>query len=184
LYISEAEADEEDHLWLVLSKATTEVREVIMVFLELSVHVMLRYLVGGSYHDIQATAALAKSSFYSCLHCGVNSVNNCKELALKFPTLASELQKFAADFAAKLNGCIAAQDGWLCRIQVPPEAKTMNKSSYFSRHHQCHGFNVQAACDAVCRFIFVSTRCPGGTGDSKAFYGTGSAMFLQEIPSG
>jgi hypothetical protein len=38
--------------------------------------------------------------------------------------------------------------------------------------YQCHGLNIQAACDAKCRFIFLSIRCPGGTGDSKAFYGT------------
>jgi len=119
----------------------------------------------------------------------VNAVNNTKELAITFPKLPSELQKSAAKFAAKshggeLNGCIAALDGWLCRIQVPPASETMNWSSYFSGHYQCHGLNVQAACDAACRFLFVSIRCPGGTGDSKAFYGTRLATFLQELPAG
>ena len=60
----------------------------------------------------------------------------------------------------------------------------MKKLSYFSGHYQCHGLNVQAARDAACRFIFVSIRCPGGTGDSKAFYGTRLATFLQELPAG
>jgi hypothetical protein len=147
------------------------------IYVELIVHVLLRYLAGGSFHDIRVTAGLSKSSFFSCLHRGVNAVNNTKELAITFPKLPSELQKSAAKFAAKshggeLNGCIAALDGWLCRIQVPPASETMNWSSYFSGHYQCHGLNVQAACDAACRFIFVSIRCPGGTGDSKAFYGT------------
>jgi hypothetical protein len=91
--------------------------------------------------------------------------------------LASELQQSAADFSAKshggaLNGCITALDGWLCRIQVPPAAEKMNKASYFSGHYQYHGLNVQAACDKGFRFIFFSIRCPGGTGGSKAFYGT------------
>ena len=77
-----------------------------------------------------------KSTFFSCLHCGVNSVNNTKALAITFLKLPSELQKSAAKFAAKshggeLNECIAALDGWLCRIQVPPVSETMNKSSYF-----------------------------------------------------
>jgi hypothetical protein len=58
--------------------------------------------------------------------------------------------------------------------------ETMNKSSYFSGHYQCHGLNVQVASNVACRFIFVS----GGTGDSKAFYGTRLATFLQEIPAG
>jgi hypothetical protein len=159
------------------------------IYVELIVHVLLRYLAGGSFHSIQVTAGLAKSTFFSYLPCGVNAVNNTKALAITFPELLSELQKSAAKFAAKshggeLNGCIAALDGWLCRIQVPPASETMNKSSYFSGNYQCHGLNVRAACDVACRFIFVSIRCPGGTGDSKAFYGTRLATFLQEIPAG
>jgi len=128
------------------------------IYVELIVHVLLQYLAGGSFHDFQATAGLAKSTSYSCLHCGLNTVNNTKALAITFPKLPSELQKSAADFAAKshggeLNGCIAALDGWLCRIQVPTASETMNKSSYFSGHYQCHGLNVQAACNAACRFF-------------------------------
>jgi hypothetical protein len=86
------------------------------VYVELIVHVMLRYLAGGSYNDIRVTAGLANSSFFSCLHCGVNTVNNCKELAIKIPKMPSELRQSAADFAVKshdgaLNGCIALLDG-------------------------------------------------------------------------
>jgi hypothetical protein len=55
---------------------------------------------------------------------------------------------------------------------------------HFSEHYQCHGLNVQAACDAGCRFIYFFIRCPGGTGDSKAFYGTRLATFLAEISTG
>jgi hypothetical protein len=54
-----------------------------------------------------------------------------------------------------LNGYIAALDGWLCRIQIPAAAEAMNKASCFSGQHQCHSLNVQAACDASCRFIFI-----------------------------
>ena len=50
--------------------------------------------------------------------------------------MASELKESAMNFAAKshggsLDGCIAALDGWLCRIQVPPAAETMNKNHTF-----------------------------------------------------
>jgi hypothetical protein len=34
------------------------------VYVELIVHVMLRYLAGGSNHDIHVTAGLAKSTFF------------------------------------------------------------------------------------------------------------------------
>ena len=67
---------------------------------------------------------------------------------------------------------------------VPTSEETLNKASYFSGHYQCHGLNVQAACDARCRFIFLSIRCPGGTGDSRAFYGTKMDEFLKALPQG
>ncbi len=60
----------------------------------------------------------------------------------------------------------------------------MNRGSYFSGHYQCHGLNVQAACDVKCHFIFLSTRCPGGAGDSKVFYGTLLDTFLKSIQPG
>ncbi len=80
-------------------------------------------------------------------------------MALKFPTLASELKESAMNFAAKshggsLDGCIAALDGWPYRIQVPPAAETINKASYFSGHYQCHGLNVQAVMLHADLFFF------------------------------
>jgi hypothetical protein len=61
---------------------------------------------------------------------------------------------------------------------------TINIGSYFSGHYQCHGLNVQATCDANCRLIFLSIKCPGGTGDSEEFYGTRLDTFLKSIQPG
>jgi len=83
-----------------------------------------------------------------------------------------------------LDGCVGALDGWLCRIKVPTQKETANISAYFSGHYQCYGVNVQACCDARCRFTWFSVRSPGGTGDSRAFYGTGLKAFLEVIPRG
>ncbi len=85
---------------------------------------MLLYMAGGSFHDIWVTAGIATSTFFSCLHRGIKKVNSCPELAIKFPTLESDLKLAALLFKVKshggmLNGCIAALDGWLCRIKVP-----------------------------------------------------------------
>jgi len=74
------------------------------IYVELIVHVLLWYLAGGSFHDIWVTAGLAKSTFFSCLHHGVNAVNNTKALAITFPKLPSELQKSSAKTAAKSHG--------------------------------------------------------------------------------
>ncbi len=68
------------------------------VYVELILHCLLRYMAGGSFHDIRVSAGLAKSTFFSCLHRGIKAVNSCKELSLQFPTLASELQQAAHEF--------------------------------------------------------------------------------------
>jgi DDE superfamily endonuclease len=83
-----------------------------------------------------------------------------------------------------LIGCIAALDGWLYQIKLPSMLDTMSRGSFFSGHYQCHGLNVQAACDAKCHFIFLPIRCPGGTGDSEAFYGTWLDAFLKSTQLG
>lgn len=156
---------------------------------ELILHCLIRYLAGGSHHDIRVVVGIPKSTFFSCLHRGIDAVNRCSQLALKFPTDRHQLKRVALEFQQKssfgvMDGCVGALDGWLCRIKVPLSKDTSNIRSYFSGHYQCYGVNVQAACDARCRFTYLSCRSPGGTGDSRAFHGTALNAFLQEIPRG
>jgi hypothetical protein len=84
-------------------------------------------------------------------------------LAIKFPTERDDLKKVALDFQEKssngmLDGCVAALDGWLCRIKVPSATETANIASYFSGHYQWSGVNDQAICNAKCRFTYLSVR--------------------------
>jgi hypothetical protein len=53
-----------------------------------------------------------------------------------------------------MDGCIGALDGYLMRITAPSFAECRNVGAYFSGHYCTHGVNVQAMCDADCRFIF------------------------------
>jgi hypothetical protein len=143
----------------------------------------------GAFHDIRTNAGIAKSTFFVAIHRGIDAVNNCPELAIRFPTTTPGLQKLALDFQGKssngaLDGCVGALDGWLCHIKVPIRNRTANVSAYFSGHYQCHGVNVQACCDSQCRFTWFSVRSPGGTGDSRAFYGSGLKGHLELIPRG
>ena len=152
-------------------------------------HCTLRHLSGGSHQDIQVTACLPVSTFHYCIHRGIDAINKCLALSLQFPMTEEELRKTAIEFQAKssfgvMDGCIGALDGWLCRIKVSTPKETSNVSSYFSGHYECHGLNIQAACDSRCRFTWLSIRSPGGTGDSKAFYGTSLDSFLKELPIG
>jgi hypothetical protein len=159
------------------------------ISVEIILHCLIRYMAGGSHHDIRVAAGLAKSTFFYCLHRGIDAINKCSELALRFPTNLDELKRTALEFQGKssfgvLDGCVGALDGWLCRIKVPLGKDTSNIRAYFSGHYQCYGVNVQAACDSRCRFTYLSCRSPGGTGDSRAFYGAALSNFLQEIPRG
>jgi hypothetical protein len=83
----------------------------------------LRYLAGGSYLDVIACAGISKPAFYACIYKGIDAICNCLELALHMPSTIQELLIAAHEFTllsldARLNGCIAALDGWLCCLVV------------------------------------------------------------------
>jgi hypothetical protein len=44
--------------------------------------------------------------------------------------------------------------------------------------------NVQATCDAFCRFTSLSVICPGGTSDSKSFYASNVYNLVSQLPDG
>ena len=156
---------------------------------ELILHCTIRYLAGGSYHDIRTNAGMSIMSFYRCVRRGIDAINSCPEFRFVFPTSMDELITAAHDFHelsshGVLNGCVGALDGWLCRIRVPSSSEVVKVQSYFSGHYQCYGLNVQATCDGSCRFTSLSVLCPGGTSDSKAFYASHTYDSVQDLPDG
>jgi hypothetical protein len=117
---------------------------------------------------------MSTASFYRCVHHGIDAINACPGLSIKFPLILSELVNSAKDFCSIsshgiMNGCVAALDGWICRIWVPPANEVTRVKSYFSGHYQCYELNVQATCDASCHFTSISVLCPGSTSAIKAF---------------
>jgi hypothetical protein len=60
------------------------------IYVELIVHVLLRYLAGGSFNDLSYSWT-SKIYLFSCLHCGVNAVSNTKKIAIAFPKLFRSL---------------------------------------------------------------------------------------------
>jgi hypothetical protein len=84
----------------------------------------------------------------------------------------------------RLNGCVGALDGWLCRIKVPSENETYNVGSYFSGHYQSYGVKVQEACDSNSHFTFIFVLCPGGTGDSRAYAASYLHSYVSNLPLG
>ena len=59
-----------------------------------------------------------------------------------------------------------------------------NPASYFSGHYYCHGINVQAECDACCRFIFFAVCAPGSSADQVAIERTNLLEVLEGLPPG
>jgi hypothetical protein len=130
---------------------------------ELILHCTLCYLSGGLVYDIRVTEGIL------CI-----SINACPSLSIMFPSMLQDLSVSTDEFS-KLNshgimsGCVAALDRWLCQTHVPSAIEVRKVKSYFSGHDQCYGLNVQATCDAKCKFISLSVFCPGSNSDSKAF---------------
>jgi hypothetical protein len=123
---------------------------------EVALYCMLRYLAGGLYVDIRDVAQISAPSFYRCLNKGIAAILSCSELKIAIPTTATEIDQAADNFKAMsteggLDGCV---DGMLVKIITPsPKDAGGNVRAYFSGHYYHMGFNVQAVCDHLCRFI-------------------------------
>jgi hypothetical protein len=139
---------------------------------ELMLHCTIRYLAGGSFHDVRAIAVISKPFFYRLVWHTIDCINRCDALAVKLPG-PNELDKVRQGFEAiswdgVLNGCIGALDGYLQCIAAPSHKECGNVGAYFSWHYCVYGVNIQAMCDADCHFLFVSVVAPGKTNDSVA----------------
>jgi hypothetical protein len=156
---------------------------------EMILHFTLHYLYGNLYLDVMIHTGISRAAFYSCVYQGIDAICKCPDLQLKMPTSISEMKVVASGFESlsldgRLNGCIGALDGWLCRIKVPSQKETYNVGSYFSGHYQSYGVNVQATCDCNSHFTSISVLCPGGTGDSKAYAASYLHSYVSNLPSG
>jgi len=83
-----------------------------------------------------------------------------------------------------MRSCIGALDGFLLRIVAPPANIVGNVSSFYSGHYCTYGINLQAICDADCRFYFLALAAPGKTGDVKAIAKTSVPNWLESLPPG
>ena len=156
---------------------------------ELMLHCCIRYLAGGSYHDIRATAAISKASFYRLVWHTIHCINRCTALDVKLPTEQHELQELCEGLNqisrdAVMDGCIGAVDGYLLQITAPSFGECGNVTAYFSGHYCTYGVNVQAMCDADCRFLFFCIAAPGKTNDAVAIRKTSLLPWLDALPPG
>ena len=75
---------------------------------ELCLHACsLRYLAGGSYSDIKFFTGMSVPSFYRVVWKCIDAINECDELAVKFPKTRVEVHEAARGFESiSTQGCI------------------------------------------------------------------------------
>ena len=116
----------------------------------IALHCCIRWLSGGSHHDIRLTAGMSKASFYKYAHRCIAAINACDALSYNFPTTPLEVEHTATSFHSiskdgLMEGCVAALDGLLLKINVPRKSEVGNVRAFFSGHYQHYGVNVQVS---------------------------------------
>ena len=154
---------------------------------ELYLYATLRYLAGGSYSDICIFCGISKPSFYTILHRTMAAINNT--LVIEFPSTQEQCLNLAEKFEnvsyqGVFKNCVGAVDGYLLSIATPRKSDAKNVRSYFSGHYQRYGLNVQACCDADCRFTFLGIGGPGVTNDRQGVKESGLYAKIQQLPLG
>ena len=158
-----------------------------VIMSEIRLYCTLRYLAGGSYSDVYFFMGISRASFYRVVWQTIKAINKCKELEIKIPQTLEECAKAAAGFKSIsfqecIDNCVYTCDGYHLQIVTPSKAEVGNVRSYFSGHYQTYGINIQAACDHLCRFVFLAVAAPGVTGDRDAINECGLYEKIESLP--
>lgn len=154
---------------------------------ELCLYCTIRYFAGGSYSDIHYFTGISKSSFYRVVRKTILAINTCEQLQIRFPKDDAEVMLAAENFASistngAIKNCVCVVDGFLLKITTPSKKEAKNVRSYFSGHYQCYGVNVQAACDHLCRFVYLGVAGPGVMCDRDAIKEIALNDYIEGLP--
>lgn len=135
----------------------------------------LRWLAGGSYIDICFEFGVAPGSFFvdgGVLWGTMDLLNDLFEIGLPVHD-DRKLRKMAREFSYwsknKMNNCVLAIDGWVCRTRCPMKTEVEHPMSYRNRH-ECFGIVVLAGCDARMKFHMFCCVSAGSTNDIMAWH--------------
>ncbi len=153
----------------------------------IKVYCCIRWLAGGSYSDICLFAKISWPSFYRVCWETIGAINQADELQMKFPETFEECMEAANAFRSKsfgdaINNCVSAIDGYCAEIYAPPKEIVGNVRSYFSGHYQKNCVNIQAACDANCKFQYFAVAGPGNISDRKALEVCELGKLIRRLP--
>lgn len=142
-------------------------------------------LAGGRVMESMRTHGLAASCAYSYFHEVVNCINQIDTLKIECKNDLGSLQERAEAFS-RLSSypelfqfCTGAVDGLAITIRTPSRKEMLNTRRMYSGHKKKCCINVQAVCDADCKFIAISIMHAGSVNDSEAF----STCSLSELCS-
>ena len=152
---------------------------------EIHLYATIRYLAGASYSDICIFCGVSVPSFYCIVRRTIKAINNT--LKIEFPSSEEECAVIAEGFervshSGVIKNCVGAIDGYLLTISTPRKSDANNVRSYFSGHYQRNGINIQATCDADCRFTFMGIGGPGVTKDRQGVKESGLFAKVQRLP--
>ncbi len=90
----------------------------------IALHCCLRWLSGGSFHDIRLIAGISKAAFYNYAHRCIDAIISYDELSFHFSKTPLEIERAALGFKAIslngiMDGCVAAMDGILIKTKTP-----------------------------------------------------------------
>jgi hypothetical protein len=136
--------------------------------------VTLRWLAGGSYIDLCFTWGIARGTFFNPngpLWQTIEAIDQVFTIGFPFDD-AHALRQMAADFKAfshgRLEHCVLAIDGWVCKTRCPTALEVDFPLAYRNRKG-CFGLVCLAGCDAHLKFHMFSCKCSGGTNDILAW---------------
>ena len=127
--------------------------------------------------DIALVHGISHTEVFKSAWAVADAVNHCPALNFQYPTDHNEQRKIALGFEKRSQSgfkcCAGAIDGMLLWIEKPKleeceKAKCGRKKFFCGRKHK-FGLNLQAVCDAECRFLDLDIGHPGATSDFLAF---------------
>ena len=159
---------------------------------KLRLFIYLHWARGSSYLDIVNLTGISRASLYRIVHGVGRSILECNHPEvdnIHFPQTPDECKKAAADFQSishlgVFGNVVCAVDGYLLKLIEPSKKHVGNVRSFFSGHYQCFGMNVQAACDAHCRFVFIGLTAPGVMPDREAVKEVELGQLIENLPLG
>jgi hypothetical protein len=149
----------------------------------------LRWLAGGSHHDISAFFGLSSINFFHPKYFLWETLDVLDaELELGFSLDENYLKETAEGFSefsgGHLKHCVMAVDGWVCKTRQPTKKEVGQAVASYRNRKQCFGLVVLAGCDSKCKFTMLSVKSSGSTHDCTAWEATNmkTVLDLQLLP--